>query len=72
MAAGVLPLTGGDALVYGESVTAPGGLDRIRSVMGKHNDRYSFPFPPILPSFLSHYTSIEVYLSYSSKQCKID
>lgn len=31
---GVLPPTGGDALVYNESITAAGGLDRIRSVMG--------------------------------------
>jgi ABC-type multidrug transport system ATPase subunit len=31
---GVLPATGGDALVYGESVTNPGSIERIRSVMG--------------------------------------
>lgn len=31
---GVLPPSGGDALVYGESINAPGGLDRIRAVMG--------------------------------------
>jgi len=31
---GVLPLTGGDALVYGESITNPGSMERIRSVMG--------------------------------------
>lgn len=29
-AAGVLPPSGGDALVYGESLTTPGGMDRIR------------------------------------------
>ena len=31
---GVLPPTGGDALVYGESITSTGGMDRIRAVMG--------------------------------------
>lgn len=31
---GVLPPSGGGALVYGESITAPGGLDRIRAIMG--------------------------------------
>lgn len=25
---------GGDALIYGESLTAPGGIDRIRSIIG--------------------------------------
>ena len=28
--AGVLPPSGGDALVYGESITSPEGMDRIR------------------------------------------
>lgn len=27
---GVLPPSGGDALVYGESLSTPGGMDRIR------------------------------------------
>jgi ABC-type multidrug transport system ATPase subunit len=31
---GVLPPSGGDALVYGESITNPGSIERIRSVMG--------------------------------------
>lgn len=31
---GVIPASGGDALIYGESIKAPGGLDRIRSIMG--------------------------------------
>ncbi|EFN57675.1 hypothetical protein CHLNCDRAFT_57211 [Chlorella variabilis] len=31
---GVLPPSGGDALVYGESLSTPGGMDRIRSLMG--------------------------------------
>ena len=31
---GVLPPTGGDALVYGESITSVGGMERIRAVMG--------------------------------------
>jgi ABC-type multidrug transport system ATPase subunit len=31
---GVLPPSGGDALVYGESLSTPGGIDRIRSIMG--------------------------------------
>lgn len=31
---GVLPLTGGDALVHGESLVATGGIDRIRASMG--------------------------------------
>ncbi len=31
---GALPPTGGDALVCGESIRAPGGLDRIRARMG--------------------------------------
>jgi len=31
---GVLPPTGGDALIHGESITAPGGMDRIRASMG--------------------------------------
>lgn len=31
---GVLPPTGGDALVYGESITSAGGIERIRAVMG--------------------------------------
>lgn len=31
---GVLPPTGGDALVYGESITSAGGMERIRAVMG--------------------------------------
>ena len=30
--AGVLPPSGGDALVYGESLSTPGGMDRIRCV----------------------------------------
>ncbi len=34
VSAGVLPPSGGDALVYGESLSTPGGMDRIRSVMG--------------------------------------
>lgn len=32
--AGVLPPSGGDALVYGESIGTPGGMDRIRALMG--------------------------------------
>ncbi|GAB4824042.1 hypothetical protein N2152v2_011088 [Parachlorella kessleri] len=31
---GVLPPSGGDALVYGESLSTQGGLDRIRAMMG--------------------------------------
>ncbi|KAL4859820.1 ABC transporter A family member 2 [Chlorella vulgaris] len=31
---GTLPPSGGDALVYGESLSAPGGMDRVRSLMG--------------------------------------
>ena len=31
---GVLPPTGGDALVYGESIVATGGMERIRATMG--------------------------------------
>ncbi|KAI7842323.1 hypothetical protein COHA_003963 [Chlorella ohadii] len=31
---GVLPPSGGDALVYGESLSTPGGMDRIRAVIG--------------------------------------
>ena len=31
---GVLPPTGGDALVHGESIVATGGMDRIRASMG--------------------------------------
>lgn len=31
---GVIPPTGGDALVYGESIRANGGMDRIRTMMG--------------------------------------
>lgn len=31
---GVLPPSGGDALVYGESISAQGGLDAIREIMG--------------------------------------
>lgn len=31
--AGVLPPSGGDALVYGESLSTPGGMDRIRWVL---------------------------------------
>jgi ABC-type multidrug transport system ATPase subunit len=31
---GVLPASGGDALVFGEALSAPGGMDRIRSRMG--------------------------------------
>lgn len=31
---GVLSPTGGDALVYGESISNEGGMDRIRSIMG--------------------------------------
>jgi ABC-type multidrug transport system ATPase subunit len=30
----VLPISGGDALVYGESLAAPGGLDCVRPLMG--------------------------------------
>ena len=32
--AGVLPPSGGDALVYGESLSEPGGIDRVRPLMG--------------------------------------
>ena len=32
--AGVLPTSGGDALVYGEALSAPGGIDRVRPLMG--------------------------------------
>ncbi|GMH33239.1 hypothetical protein BSKO_01073 [Bryopsis sp. KO-2023] len=31
---GVIPPSGGDALVYGESIRANGGMDRIRTMMG--------------------------------------
>ncbi|KAK9805624.1 hypothetical protein WJX72_008643 [[Myrmecia] bisecta] len=31
---GVLPPSGGDALVYGQSLSSSGGMDRIRSIMG--------------------------------------
>ena len=31
---GVVPPTGGDALVYGESITAAGSMEKIRSIMG--------------------------------------
>lgn len=31
---GVVAASGGDALVYGEALSSPGGVDRIRSVMG--------------------------------------
>jgi ABC-type multidrug transport system ATPase subunit len=31
---GVLPPSGGDALIHGESIVATGGMDRIRSYMG--------------------------------------
>eukprot|EP00899_Mesostigma_viride_P019985 jgi/Mesvir1/27989/Mv20188-RA.1 len=31
---GIIPSTGGDAVVCGESITAPGGLDKIRNFMG--------------------------------------
>jgi ABC-type multidrug transport system ATPase subunit len=31
---GIVPVNGGDALIYDESLTAPGGMDRIRSYMG--------------------------------------
>jgi len=31
---GVLPASGGDALIYGESLSAPGGIDRARVLMG--------------------------------------
>ena len=31
---GNFPPDAGDALVYGESLTGPGGLDRIRSMIG--------------------------------------
>ena len=31
---GVIPASGGDALVYGEALSSTGGMDRIRSVMG--------------------------------------
>lgn len=34
MLSGVLPFTGGDALVYGEPISSEGGMDRIRSLMG--------------------------------------
>jgi hypothetical protein len=33
-AAGALPPTAGDALIYGESLCGEGGLDRVRSLMG--------------------------------------
>lgn len=31
---GVIPASGGDALVYGEALSSSGGMDRIRSMMG--------------------------------------
>jgi ABC-type multidrug transport system ATPase subunit len=31
---GILPPDGGDALIYDESLTAAGGMDRIRSFIG--------------------------------------
>ena len=31
---GVIPASGGDALVYGEALSSTGGVDRIRSMMG--------------------------------------
>ena len=34
MMTGVLPPSDGEALVYGESLTSPGGIDRIRGMMG--------------------------------------
>lgn len=30
----MLPYTGGEALIYGESIGTEGGLDRIRTLMG--------------------------------------
>ena len=30
---GVIPASGGDALVYGEALSSSGGMDRIRSIM---------------------------------------
>jgi hypothetical protein len=30
----VLPITGGDALIYGEPISSEGGLDRVRPLMG--------------------------------------
>jgi ABC-type multidrug transport system ATPase subunit len=32
--AGVLPYTGGDALIYGQSISSEGGLDAVRPLMG--------------------------------------
>lgn len=34
MAPGVLPASGGDALIYGQSISSEGGLDAIRPIMG--------------------------------------
>ncbi|KAI8472689.1 MAG: hypothetical protein J3K34DRAFT_204610 [Monoraphidium minutum] len=31
---GVLPISGGDALIYGEPISSEGGLDRVRPLMG--------------------------------------
>lgn len=31
---GVLPYSGGDALIYGQSISSEGGLDRVRPLMG--------------------------------------
>ncbi len=31
---GVLPPSGGDALIYGQSICTPGGLDNIHQIMG--------------------------------------
>lgn len=30
----MIQASGGDALVYGEALSSPGGVDRIRSIMG--------------------------------------
>jgi ABC-type multidrug transport system ATPase subunit len=32
--AGVVPFTGGDALIYGHAISSEGGLDCVRPLMG--------------------------------------
>lgn len=55
--AGVLPPSGGDALVYGESLSTPGGMDRIRWGQPHRTACFTTPRAPACLQSLAEYSS---------------
>lgn len=67
MLTGVLPPTAGEALIYGESLSSSGGIDRIRSMMGVCPQFGTYSLTLLL-SLPPHTPSSSLYLSNPSVQ----